>query len=761
VVALAACADDTTPTPERDATSTDSRGAAATIAGRRRPAHEPSAPAPDPEGTRTDDEVPSAQAIAGASLPGLLALLRHDDLLVRSDAHRRLRQLEAVDPRHLPDLMANLGVLDETTGHLIVSLGADAVEPLCEAARKDLYELHELTLWLLEKLVDAGHSARVLEVANRLAQDEDDAVVSLAFDAFVVCGDHGIAALTEHVEAGRGDQEQIRDLALVLGGKALPFVRAYLVGADESELGFALAAVRALDGRGDVLLPELERLAGHADSEIVADVAGALRGAGPAGLPLLGRLLDHRVKLVRVEAIRTIGDLGAPAAELVPLLLDQLRDMERRFDHDALVKALIQLGEIERVFAIHRERMSGPHPDPFDIWRLDELGESGKAFARRHLAGWLRSEHADVRHATVGIADEIDADLTQHVDALADLLTDPTHFVRWGAAVALEEVGPAAAAAAPRVAAAIERLKIHGPGGRDEMDEMRQNVELLASMGPAARPQLPLLMRLLREGEQMVSEAELGAAVIALGGVEDADAFELLEVRDHAQRVVLQLLVHNAGQLEASVVAWLWDVVGDGSGALSGEALRVLNVRHAVTDEDAERLLMLLSSDESDAREQVFRLVSQLAPELRPADPFAVALARHTTVGVLQDRRPAADALVHFGDEGRAAIPQLVRAAVHNSIAAQVLGGLGLPGLEPLVGALKDEPGAVQARVLTRFLNGMYRARDAWSPERRQATCRAWLQARFGPDWNADDAPLPKSADRELRWVVNDATRQD
>ena len=96
-----------------------------------------------------------------------------------------------------------------------------------------------------------------------------------------------------------------------------------------------------------------------------------------------------------------------------------------------------------------------------------------------------------------------------------------------------------------------------------------------------------------------------------------------------------------------------------------------------------------------------------------------------------------------------------------NSGAAIALGGFGTLGLDPLVEVLEGETGLVHAQVLRQFLDGMYSAHSGWSADRTRSTSRAWLQACVGPDWDSGAAPLPKSASKELRWIVSEAARRD
>jgi HEAT repeat protein len=138
---------------------------------------------------------------------------------------------------------------------------------------------------------------------------------------------------------------------------------------------------------------------------------------------------DFRQPLpARVEAARTLGKLGARAAVAVPELvavLDRLRGAEQEPLQEAVIEALGQMGSAARV-------------------ALPTLAKSTKRTIDIDLA---------IKSTTDAILNASDA---QNTDALVQQLTSRDVSLRVRAAKALGDLGPAARAALPALAAALD-----------------------------------------------------------------------------------------------------------------------------------------------------------------------------------------------------------------------------------------------------------------------------------------------------------------
>jgi HEAT repeat protein len=237
------------------------------------------------------------------------------------------------------------------------------------------------------------------------------------------------------------------------------------------------AAAEALDG----LIPLVN------DPQTAIDAADALGRLGPAARPALKSLtplLTAEAPAERWAAVRAMAQIGgdgaAPAVEFIIRALPRASDVE---SYNMLIY-LALLGPVARdaIPAIRTARVGNPVLRQTTIWAiapgadLPWLGPIGDAdFARWILESYVQELGDHLKPAAAGLARKIMAGTAGNVpgwgykllarfrgESLALLvpgLEDKDLVVRERAAVALGYLGPAAAAARPQVARALERTQ--------------------------------------------------------------------------------------------------------------------------------------------------------------------------------------------------------------------------------------------------------------------------------------------------------------
>lgn len=456
---------------------------------------------------REDDgrpRIPDADAAAyAAAVEPLAKTALHPDPRARRAAVRALRELspslEAMAPivsKHLADADPTvvLGAL-----HTLADMGDDAVPFLMEAM-KDQKSRYWAEVALAEIGAEAAPAAEALAgiVAEGETEDRLQAILTLG-----AIGDKASAAAPAIVKV------------LEAGDPSLSLAAA-----------FALGRLKAA-GADDVLT----KAAASDDSFLAAVAAWALARIHPDDKALveqaLGRLRkgiadpDAEAREAAVTGLSSLAegmaatDRAALAAELVPLLADQEREVGR-----AAGAALIRLGA-DAAPAI-RAKLSDPAVRLQLMEVIAALGTSAKS-AVPELVAALGDQQAR-GEAAVAVA-AIGADAAEAVPALGALLADEQAEpgLRYAACYALGRIGPAAAAAEPLIR-----------GLAESKDELMASVAIWAAL--RIKPDdaslfvnaIPKLRRALR-GESELVRLE---AAVALGdiGPPAAAAIPILEL---------------------------------------------------------------------------------------------------------------------------------------------------------------------------------------------------------------------------------------
>ena len=496
---------------------------------------------------------------ARSTLPRLLELLDDSDPLVVTQAAAALAHIREDDGRiHIPDADA--------------AFYATAVEPLAKTAlhpdprarRAAVRALRVLSPSLAamapvvsKHLADADPTV-VLGALHTLADMGDDAVPFLmeamkdpksrywAEVALAEIGDE--AAPAAEALAGlvaEGETEERLQAILTLGAigdKAAVAAPAIVKVLESGDPALGLAAAFALGRLKAAGADEaLTKAAASDDSFLAAVAAWALARIHPDDAGLVDQALtrlrqgianpDADAREAAVTGLSSLAE-GMPAAaraglaaELVPLLADQERDVGR-----AAGAALIRLGG-DAAPAI-RAKLSDPAVRLQLMEVIAALGASAKAAVPELVSAIGDPETRG--EAAVAVA-AIGADAAEAVPALAALVADGTADpgIRYAACYALGKIGPAAVAAEPVVR-----------GLTESKDELMATVAVWAAL--RIKPDdaslfanaIPRLRRALRNDSELVRlEAAVSLGDIGPGASAAIPILELVAEDDPVKQV--------------------------------------------------------------------------------------------------------------------------------------------------------------------------------------------------------------------------------
>jgi HEAT repeat protein len=263
----------------------------------------------------------------------------------------------------------------------------------------------------------------------------------------------------------------------------------------------AVATLSRIDPEGKACLPVLFVALEGGDEKGCKEAIEGLVRIGPPAVPALTRALGSTKWMVPQVAATALGGIGPPSREAVPALTAMLAERNTWY----ALAAVEALGRI------------GPAAKPAIPALRRELSK------RRELeADSIIGREAQVRVAAAKALVQIDP-ANEARAAVASLVALGQHhnsFVRVCATQALGEVGPVDPAVVPALAAALqdrwfweERAALEGllqagpkavaalPTIIEKLDQWPwQGAEILAQIGPPARPAVPALQRLLERG---------------------------------------------------------------------------------------------------------------------------------------------------------------------------------------------------------------------------------------------------------------------
>jgi HEAT repeat protein len=290
-------------------------------------------------------------------------------------------------------------------------------------------------------------------------------------------------------------------------------------------------AVWALAQLGPEGIPHLA--AGLHDEVLSAEIAGALRFAGPAAVPALSRVLDDPDVCARAEAAGLLGQLGPEARAARPLLQALLQDdygLVRvraaealwRIDHQAgpvlpvVRESLKRKAALIRLYAVRLLGEMGPAADQAIPW-LGEAVKDTDGEVRRAALEALTARGPDALAAAgvppIGSDDSIRWSWWRALGSIAPQgdktvaflckeLQDPKLEVRRAAAERLGQFGPLAQPALPALLAAAQDA---GPALR------RVIFAALGRVGQGSRAAAEALVKGLKSPEETLQYAALNA----------------------------------------------------------------------------------------------------------------------------------------------------------------------------------------------------------------------------------------------------------
>jgi HEAT repeat protein len=412
------------------------------------------------------------------------------DQLARSVGLDRPRgaQITAVDPKG-PAAAAGIKGGD-------IILGVDG-KPLATAS-----QLIELLVGGSKASLQVWRNGHTATVTTRVARlDEAPQIQASAFAP-------QIAALLGEADPGHGTYDiSIRSVAAEalanMGPAAAPFAPRIVALVRAPQSGVRFAAQRALGQMGSAAqgaVPTLVALLKDSDASVREAAAAALGAMGPAAAPAVPQLVELlKDPAASNSAVEALGKIGSAAAPALPKIVALFTELDGKFA-DRAEGALSAMG---------------PAAAPVAPQLAVLLGGSSSTRVRANAAVTLGHLGPEVAGT--------------YAPQLAALLKAPTNgffmgSLREGAINALGEMGPAAAALAPQVAALL---------GDKDSSTRRAAAKALGKMGPAGAAFAPQIAALLRDSDAYLRAAaaealdQLGNAVPApllAGSMGDVDA---------------------------------------------------------------------------------------------------------------------------------------------------------------------------------------------------------------------------------------------
>jgi HEAT repeat protein len=308
-------------------------------------------------------------------------------------------------------------------------------------------------------------------------------------------------------------------------------------------------------------VPVLRDLARDADQEVSAHAVTALRVLredGRAGLPELRGALNHPAPMTRLIAVEGVWDLTHEADQLIPVLVELLRDPDQNV-RLRVQDNLQRIGPAAKVAVpavVHALHNSEPADGGITVWHaylvhtLMRLGREGQQAAQPYLLKLLRN----------GIQAGLEPSGAGSNSQLKDVL------LQWAqsAALWLGEIGPAAAEAIPPLteALSVPRLRPSAALALHRIDPNKQDAlilgplietlrdttvdaprgeaaQVLGQMGDAAEPAVPALSQIITDKSiRSYFSGPTGASTLHLSAAEAV--WRITHQADHVMPTILE-----------------------------------------------------------------------------------------------------------------------------------------------------------------------------------------------------------------------------
>jgi HEAT repeat protein len=577
------------------------------------------------------------------------------------------------------------GTAQATTAQAVAPQGNAAEDLPLAAWAKDLRSEHkDYRTGVLYRISRLGPKARAAAaiVVERLKTDPDPSVRVAAAYALSTMGPKVATAAPALVEVLRNDSEpEVRGMA----AWALADVAADVEVA-------AAALIKALDDRatydglsdgpgehfppsvrrhaaealGHLRAPEavvpLTRVLGDCDPDTGAAVADALAQIGPdakAAVRALAKAIEHDNDRFRFAAIRALGGIGPGAEAAVPALTRKLKS-GKPYDRILAAGALGSIGPaaetaIPVLLAGRKEPGLGLHYD-------NALGNIGRPLLP-HLIRDLESGQPEAQLRAAQLTSHMGPEVAVTAPALAEALRECDANTRVHLVAALNRLGPAARPAVDPLRRVL----------RDEDKWVRYlAASALVGIDPDyGETVLPVLVELLRDEEMQRHAMD----VVTIIGPRAKDAVPELVAALKAESKYVRL--------KAAATLWLVRQRSD-------DAIAVL--RQGMADENYE------------IRAAAAFRAGRIGPRARKMIPDLSALLRDPKSSV---RLRAAEALGKMGPAAKAVVPQLIPLLDDSYVetrhfTAVALGRIG-PSASVAVPAL-EEAGCTQDWTLRRLV---------------------------------------------------------
>jgi HEAT repeat protein len=422
---------------------------------------------------------------------------------------------------------------------------------------------------------------------------------------------------------------------------------------------------------------------------------------GPSAVPALVRHLHDPLEHVRAIVVAALGRLHA--LNTMPQLVTLGRDPSEMV-RQSLIETLGTLGRLCR----------GPSSAARDKWkskvpsRIQGHWPLATIFERGHVLGrFLRWE---ARALPTSHAEPVDL----AVATLTSALADDAPAVRSGAARALGQIGPGAAAATSGLVGLL----------KDTDEQVRcQAAEALGEVGGELAATVAALVDLLQDS----SVAVKGAAAQALGALKQDAAsavpalVPLLQDRDESVRTAAAQAVAQSGPLNAEAIDTLAEGLASPDTVVRAQTAEALGTIGMAAEETTEALVGALADGNDRVRAKAVEALGKIGES-------AAGAAVPGLMRALRDQDNwvsalAAEALGEMGESAQGAVPALVRSLGHSNPqvrgnAAEALGKMygsspgscdgqetGVPALEngvrqALETATRDQDGAVRSQAI-------------------------------------------------------------
>lgn len=274
-------------------------------------------------------------------------------------------------------------------------------------------------------------------------------------------------------------------------------------------------AIDTLREQGERVVPHLIVLLSHPSPRVRSSAAEAVGWIGEeafSAVSHVARALDDKVIEVRRAAARSLRRVGAKAQVAVPQLIEALEDSDKLVVINAAA-ALAQM-KIRRVDAIMIlvKHLSNPD-DEVQRRAAEALGHVGKSATAKLLAA-MENDDQTTRSMAALVLSRIDPKDVRAVPGLIGIVSSREGYrllVRYEAAYALGEIGPAAKEVVPALTAAL-----NDPGLLSFAA-----AKCLGEIGLEARASVPALIKLIENHDRGTDFAfnSKDAAIEALGKI--------------------------------------------------------------------------------------------------------------------------------------------------------------------------------------------------------------------------------------------------